>query len=176
MKLYIKILLIVSVVNLFGEEMHPLKMSTTKLYTQNHKLYFQIKLFADDLSAGMSQVVKKAINYEEGELSLYHKSVLQSYVSNNLIFSSPQKKYILQFEKVYADHTNPDMTVVWVEGYVDSNTNIEKIDNILIANTLLFQYCPEQKNLVNVVEVNGLTTTLIFNNDEQNKIEELKFK
>ena len=61
---------------------------------------------------------------------------------------------------------NPDTWVVVYTGQIQTYVPLAKIDQLTIRNDLLFEVCPEQKNIVNILNLNGINETLTFSNEE----------
>lgn len=171
--IYITLLLVFWISS--GMVNHPLKMSTTKFSAKGDQLSFQVRMYSDDVSSGMSQITKKAFPYEIESLNASQKKVLEKYLSENLGVKINSALTTLKCTALKNDFSNPDAPVIIMEGVVTGNYKASQISTMAVKNTLLFAYSPEQKNIVNILNIKNSDQTLIFNNEEDLNFKNVDF-
>jgi len=143
---------------------HALKMSNTKISKQGEQLHFNVRMFANDVSSGMSLHVKKAFPLETETLSQEQKTALIKYLSENLNIKINSVPTALKCNGVRVDFSNADEPILIMEGLVTGQFKVGQISEMSIKNTLLFDFAAEQKNIVNISKIKDEDKSLIFYN------------
>lgn len=150
---------------LCGFVQHQLQMSTTKIFIQQGKLTFQVRLFEDDLVSSMNNYTKKPFAIEKETITVAQKAVLEKYLLENLSMKINANLAVIKCANIRVDHTNAEPLII-LDGVITGRFDIAHISKIAIKNTLLFADAPEQKNVVNIVKINEVDKTLVFNNEQ----------
>lgn len=145
---------------------HALKMSTTNILKQGEQLHFNVRMFANDVSSGMSLHVKKAFPLETEIVNQEQKKALIKYLSENLSVKINSLPTTLKCSDVRVDFSNADEPIVVMEGIVTGQFKVAQISEMSIKNTLLFDFAFEQKNIVNISKIKGEDKTLVFDNEK----------
>lgn len=154
-----------AVLILCGFVQHQLLMSTTKISIQKGQLTFQVRLFEDDLASCMNTYTKKPFIIEKETIKPEQRSVLEKYLLENLGIKINSTLAVLKCTSVRVDRSNAEPLII-LDGVATGRFDVTKILKMSIKNTLLFAYIPEQKNVVNIVKINEVDRTLVFNNEQ----------
>ena len=154
---------------------HNLKMSKTNISKQGEELHFNVRMFANDLSSGMSLHVKKAFPLVPETLNKEQKSALIKYLSENLSIKINSASTALKCTGVRIDFSNADEPIVIIEGLVTGQFKVGQISEMSIRNTLLFDFSAEQKNIVNISEIKEEDQSLVFYNEKDMNYLNVKF-
>ncbi|MBO9699061.1 MAG: hypothetical protein J7604_02565 [Sporocytophaga sp.] len=154
---------------------HALKMSNTKISKQGEQLYFNVRMFANDVSSGMSLHVKKAFPLETETLSQEQKDALIKYLSENLRIKINSEPTALKCNDVRVDFANADEPIVIIEGWVTGQFKVAQISEMSVKNTLLFDFAAEQKNIVNISKIKEEDKSLVFYNGTDMNYLNVKF-
>jgi hypothetical protein len=153
---------------------HSLKISTTTITYSQIKMHMKVKMVADDLTQGLSQYAKTRTSYEDGILNANAIKVLKNYMNENIEMNMNGNQLIdFNYDNIYVDHKNPDMPVVYVEMSSKKQILNTDIKNIKMKNSLLFQYNPEQKNIVNFINIKTQEDQVLTFSNQENKSQQI---
>lgn len=141
---------------------HSLKLSTTKLFVENQGLKFQTRIFADDLTAAIEEIVKKTCRLDKESFSEEEINLMKKYFTKNFVIKLNGVQTVVNIVSIRTDFSTPDTPVVVFEGQIGKSLLSKNSHKILIKNTLIFEVAPEQKNIVNMQGY----APLLFENEE----------
>ncbi len=155
---------------------HALKISTSEILQKDKNLQIKIKLFADDLGSGLSQICKKNVPLEGASIDKQTLLALNPYIFKNFQISVNNAEVKMLFKKSLIEEDQAAGTkIVWLF-YEVGNVGNQKIKTMALRNTLLFDAIPEQKNISTVKlfqEEN--TKTILFENQNGDSIKQIQF-
>lgn len=156
--------------------MHELKLSTSEIKFENNKLQIKIKLFGDDLGAALALKMKRTMVFEGKEVNKTILPYLIQYVQENFKFNINGVNTSYKFLKTSIEEDQIAATnIVWVYCEVPHFSN-KSLKSINLKNTLLFNVCPEQKNITALKLIqDGDTKTLLFENMNEDNYKEIKY-
>lgn len=157
---------------LSGFTAHEIKISTSEITLANSSIKIRIKLFADDLTSCLSQIAKKQVPFEGTSVDSKTLVLLNDYVKQNFMCSINNVNIHYRLVSSVIDN-NQDMQLKTVElNYVADYKTGQSIKKCILKNTLLFDACPEQKNITKISLIpNKEAQTIIIENikDETQK-------
>jgi len=156
--------------------MHELKLSTSEIKFENNKLQIKIKLFGDDLGAALALKMKRTMVFEGKEVNKTILPFLNQYIQENFRFNINGVNTAYKFQKTTIEDDLISATnIVWVYYEVSKFSN-KSLKSITLKNTLLFNVCPEQKNITALKLIqDGDTKTLLFENMNEDNYKEIKY-
>lgn len=144
--------------------LHEIKISTSEITMKKNIMQIKIKLFADDLSSTLSQVVKKTVYFNGTEVDPATMKHLNDYVNSNFSININNVSIPLTFKSsLIDDNLSSQIKTVWLT-YECTYSKPESIKTFELKNTLLFDGSPEQKNISKILLENKESKTLTFEN------------
>lgn len=156
--------------------LHEIKISTSEILMSKNIIQIQIKLFADDLSSTLSQVVKKPVYFNGKEVDHTTLAHLNQYVKSNFAMSINNVPIQYTFKSsVIDDNQYTQIKTVWLVYEVHYN-NTQAIKTFELKNTLLFDGSPEQKNITKVSLIpNSESKSLVFENQNDDIKKQIQY-
>jgi hypothetical protein len=160
----ITILLILLIWATSFQPLHEIKISTSEIEMNKNIMQIRIKLFADDLSSSLSQIIKEPVYFNGPKIDAATLKVVNAYVKSNfeIALNNIPIEYILK-SNIIDNNLSTQIKTVWLT-YQYSYKNIAAIKSIELKNTLLFDGIPEQKNISKIMLEDKETKTLLFDN------------
>jgi hypothetical protein len=147
--------------------LHEIKISTSEITMKKNVMQIKIKLFADDLSSTLSQIVKKTVYFNGTQIDPTTLGYVNSYVRSNFAVSINNTAVPYTFKSSSIDNNlSTQIKTIWVT-YECTYKNPETIKTFELKNTLLFDGIPEQKNISKIILENRETKTLTFENQNE---------
>lgn len=156
-------------------QLHEIKISTSEITLSKNIIQIRIKLFADDLSSTLSQVVKKPVYFDGTVVDQGTLLHLNQYIKSNFAMTINNVPIPYTFKSsVIDDNQSTQIKTVYLI-YEARNNNSQAIKTFELKNTLLFDGSPEQKNITKVSLIpNSEAKSLVFenqNNDVKKQIQ-----
>lgn len=157
-------------------QLHEIKISTSEITLNKNIIQIRIKLFADDLSSSLSQVVKKPVYFNGKEVDHTTLGHLNQYIKLNFSMSINNAPIQYTFKSsVIDDNQSTQIKTVWLV-YEAPYNNSQAIKIFELKNTLLFDGSPEQKNITKVSLIqNSDAKTLVFENQNNDVKRQIQF-
>ena len=157
--LFIKKLLPLSLLVFLMGFAHPFYLGVTSLEynTKDKVLQGSIKLFVNDLEDALKKTTKKSVDLIHVKDTIGTSAMLMAYLGSHFrlqVNGAPVKFEFLGFER--------EEEALWM--YVEYRCETPK--KIQIQNTLLFDYLPDQSNIVHI-DLNGTRKSAKTNNPDK---------
>jgi hypothetical protein len=155
--------------------LHEIKISTSEITMKKNVMQIKIKLFADDLSSTLSQIVKKTVYFNGTQVDAATLTQLNAYVKSNFAISINNTAIPYTFKSsLIENNLSTQIKTVWLT-YECTYKNPEAIKSFELKNTLLFDGIPEQKNISKIIMENGESKTLTFENQSDEVTKRIQY-
>lgn len=153
---------------------HPLKLSMTKIMLAKNE--GSTKIFADDLGICLEKSLKRIEKFESNQISKETEvQIIKFFASNFTIFINGVEKEV----KVLKIHVNEeeslDTKMIEISYTILDMPKQNKIKEIKIMNTLLFNAIPEQKNVLSISSEIYETKQMLFENSKSTTTHIIKY-
>jgi len=155
--------------------LHPLKMSVSDMTLENDKVVVKMKIFSDDLQVSLSQFEKKAVVLSEATFTDDKKKIIQKYLSDKFKVNVNSKQVLFQSPIISYKTGDSDNDVVLVTYTSKENFSLNTIKKLAVQNISLFDFIPEQKNVVNIHFFQDRQKVMMFENESESSTQEINF-
>lgn len=141
---------------------HPFyfSLSAIKINAPQKSMEISCKLFTDDLENALNQLNKNKIPLSASTKDSKVNTVLYEYLSERLKIWINGKPIVLKFVGFEVDNE-----VTWC--YLEADVNLNPENKMNLINTLLYDFLPDQTNLVQFESQNINTTERVNNPDKE---------
>lgn len=141
---------------------HPFyfSLSTIKINASQKRIEISCKLFTDDLENALNQLNKNKIMLSASTKDSKVNAVLYDYLSERFKIWINGKPITLNFVGFEVENE-----VTWC--YLEADVNLNTENKMNLINTLLYDFLPDQTNLVQFESQNINTTERVNNPDKE---------
>lgn len=155
--------------------LHPLKMSVTDMNLVDEKVVVKTRVFSDDLQVSLSQFEKKAVVLSESTFTEEKKKIIQKYMLDKFKVNINSKQVSFQTPEINFKRGESDNDVILITYTSKEKYSLDAIKKISVQNITLFDFIPEQKNIVNIHFFKDHQKVMMFENESEDSIQEITF-